>query len=92
MEGTQFTVGLSGGQTVTGSLVAGKVQCRGRSVAAEQVIALDRHTLYLVGAVQVDVAAEPAPHYRGFLELEVAGVGPVTVPLERVETIIQHPA
>ena len=92
MQVAQFTVGLEGGRRVTGSLVDGAVECRGRKTDARDIIALDRRTLFLHGAVQVDVAAPGDAGVKGFLELDVAGVGPVKLSLERVETVLRHPS
>src|SRR5687767_10360912 len=79
MQGAQFTVALEGGRQVTGSFVDGAVECRGQVMDARDIIALDRRTLFLFGPVQVDVAEQ----LKGFLELEVAGVGPMKLPLDR---------
>ena len=92
MQGAQFTVALEGGSQITGSYVDGAVECRGQVMDARDIIALDRRTLFLFGAKQVDVAAAERPELKGFLELEVAGVGPMKLPLDRVETILRHPS
>ena len=91
MEGAQFTVGLEGGRQITGALIEGLVECRGRRMDARDIIALDNTTLFLLGAVQVEVAAE-RPDLKGFLELDVAGEGQIKLQLNRVETILRHPS
>ena len=92
MEGAQFTVGLEGGRQITGSLVDGSVECRGRRMDARDIIAMDQRTLFLFGAVQVDVTPDDRAGLRGFLELDVAGEGQIKLQLDRVETLLRHPS
>jgi hypothetical protein len=58
---------------------------------ARDIIAMDHSTLFLFGAVQVEVAQE-RPGLTGFLELDVAGEGQIKLQLDRVETILRHPS
>ena len=59
---------------------------------ARDIIAMDHATLFLFGAVQLDVAADDRPALKGFLELDVAGEGQVTLPIHHVKTILRHPS
>jgi hypothetical protein len=90
MEPAQLTVALSNGNRVTGSLLAGAVQWQGRDFDARAIMALDDSTLFLFGPKQVDVAA-PSSALKGFLELDVAGLGPTKLTLDEVRTIFRHP-
>src|SRR5206468_109695 len=91
MDTAQFTVALSNGKCVTGSLLAGTVRCDGQDLDARSIIALDDKTLFLFGPTQVDVKSATDAKLKGFLELDVAGVGPTKLTLAEVETIFRHP-
>jgi hypothetical protein len=86
----QFTVELVGGEKFTGSLANGAIRCRGQQLDPSAVLALDARTLFLSGPAQFHLSDRRGRDLTGFLKLEVAG-GAVTVDLDHVDTLIQHP-
>ena len=87
---SQLVLELDDGETVSGSVHAATVEYQGRHVDVDSIIAMDRQTMYLDNAEQIQLAAR-LKELHGFVELDVAGGGRVRVDLRRVAMAFRQP-